>query len=70
MLFYVMTISSVWDRKRSSPLTVTGHEEGKNRGAVFERALSHAKRMWQQTYPTVSADRFVVDFYHVEESAT
>lgn len=69
--FYVMTISSLWNRERTASITVRGvwilglHLTAEQRfQAVYERAL----QAWKEAYPTISDRGFTVDFYDIRRN--
>ena len=69
-MFYVMTLSSLWNRERSCTVTVTGTIDscGKTSKQIFNEISEIAQKAWRKTYSTISEDGFAVDFYHIQEN--
>jgi hypothetical protein len=65
--FIIITITSVWNRKRSCPLTNKGHVVAKNKHTAILKAQRLAEVAWENQYSTVAADRYVIDFVFIEE---
>ena len=65
-MFYIMTITSVWNGKRSNPVSVTGEINGsdKTEEQIYKEIFEIAHEKWFLLNQSTSSDRFVTDFYY------
>ena len=62
--FVIITITALWERCRTYPITWSGYIYGVSPSIIYNEAFSKAKDKWFKRWGYINNNGYVVDFYY------